>query len=184
MIWTLVMMTICFITAAGLVVSQLQRSEPSPEFVQAITELDTPEKLQSYMEEHFILDRSHIESPAYSPEEFFYEKRGDVRDFCVFSSYVLEQHGYEAKILWFIYTSDGFGKDWDSVTLFNDKDGSLRYMKLWEYDEDTTTFRIFEVESLEDLLAQVEKLINCRIIEHGLLPAGSTSFTGVSFRSY
>jgi len=186
--WSLVVAIVCFIIVAGLVIWVLKFSTEQPplkdssEFREVIQELNTPEKLQSYIEENFKFDKSHEASPACSPEEFFYEKEGDVRDFSVFSSYVLDQHGYQAKIVWFIYIDETGRKGADIVTLFQDKDGGLKYMRLLMFDEGVIKMGIFQIESLEDLLAQEEKRINCQIIEYGLLPAGSTSFDFLRFK--
>ena len=141
--------------------------EKSDNFTETVALLDTPEKLVDFMNKNFSYEyhEGHISYPV---EEFFHIRKGDCKDFVTFSSYILEQQGYEAKIVFFRHIKDGT-EGGHAVTLFRDKDGKLKYIQ-----SQLKGFVALEVESIEDCLIQEEERLDARVLSYGIIPAGET----------
>jgi hypothetical protein len=74
------------------------------DFQEVVNLLDTPEKLIDYMAKNFkhyveVYGEPPDEYNPYLPEDFFYIRVGNCEDFSAFSSYVLDQHGYNVFLL-------------------------------------------------------------------------------------
>ena len=141
--------------------------EPETEdFAAVIERLDTPEKAAEYTSSRFTFTY-HDGCISYTPEEFFSLGTGDCKDFATFLSYVLDEHGYDAKIVAFKYYLDGkrYGH---VVTLFSDTDGTLKYAT-------TPDIRVFHnVTSVDDLLSkECARLGAPEIANYIVQPAGS-----------
>jgi len=89
-----------------------QMTEISPKFQEAISSLDTPEKLSQWMinnikyESHYEKWKETGVNYIASPEETFNNKVGCCAEFAVFACHVLECHGYDAEILRVAVESD------------------------------------------------------------------------------
>ncbi len=135
-------------------------------FSEVVHQLDTPEKLLEYMKDNFT-EAWHEGHISYSPEVFFNIKEGGCKELATFGSYVLEQHGYEVKIMLVKLSGELIGQH--SLTLFRDKDGKLKYIT-----NNMKYIEIIEVESVEDVLVRETKRLGCDITKYGFVPAGST----------
>ena len=98
----------------------------SSDFDSVVKSLNSAQKASEYTDARFTFVY-HDGCRSYSPEEFFRLGNGDCKDYATFLSYVLAQHGYDAKIVSFKYSVDGTRKG-HVVTLFTDKDGTMYYM--------------------------------------------------------
>jgi hypothetical protein len=135
-------------------------------FTEAVNKLDTPEKLVNYMRENFKskFREGHI---SYLPVEFFHIKEGDCKDLATFGSYVLNQHGYDVKIMCLKLSGELEGQH--AVTVFRDKSGKLKYIT-----NNAKDIELIEVKSLDDILIRESKRLGCEITRYGFVPAGST----------
>lgn len=135
-------------------------------FSEVVNQLDTPEKLLEYMKDNFTgaYHEGHI---SYSPEEFFNIKEGDCKDLATFGSYVLDQHGYEVKIM--CVKLSGELKGQHALTYFRDKDDTLKYIT-----NNMCNIEIIKVESVEEILVCETERLGCEITKYGFVPAGST----------
>ena len=135
-------------------------------FSEVVNQLDTPEKLLEYMKDNFTgaYHEGHI---SYPPEEFFNIKEGDCKDLATFGSYVLDQHGYEVKIM--CVKLSGELKGQHALTYFRDKDDTLKYIT-----NNMCNIEIIKVESVEEILACETERLGCEITKYGFVPAGST----------
>ena len=135
-------------------------------FTEVVNRLDTPEKLLTYMKENFKFKyyEGHISYPS---EEFFHIKEGDCKNLATFGSYILKQHGYDVKIMCLKLSGDLKGQH--AVTLFQDKDGKLKYIT-----NNVKNLELIEVKSLDDILARESERLDCKITKYGFVPAGST----------
>ena len=135
-------------------------------FSEVVNKLDTPEKLLAYMKENFKF-KSHDGHISYPPEEFFRKKEGDCKDLATFGSYVLKQHGYDVKIMCLKFSGELKGQH--AITLFYDKDRKLKYIT-----NNAKNLELIEVESLDEILAQENKRLDCKITKYGFVSAGNT----------
>jgi hypothetical protein len=138
----------------------------SKNFSYVVENLDTPLKTAQYIEDKYTY-KLHLDNcRSYSPEEFFQVMEGDCSDVATFFSYVLAQHGYDAKEVTFKYYQDG--EQGHMVTLFTDTDGRMKYVT----GPDLTIVR--EVTSVDDLLTQERSRLGIStIIKYAVHPAGS-----------
>ncbi|MCK4781745.1 hypothetical protein KAS79_02335 [Candidatus Parcubacteria bacterium] len=137
-----------------------------PNFEKVVSELDTPKKLLDYIKKNFKWRdcEGHISFP---PEEFFYIKEGDCKNLATFGSYVLEQHGYDVKIMCLKLSGEMKGQH--AATVFRDKDNKLKYIT-----NNAKDIELIEVESFDDILIRESERIGCKITKYGFVPAGST----------
>lgn len=63
------------------------------EFLAVVNELDTPEKICSYMEENFTYEYHSLY--AFDPYILWKIKKGDCNDFATFGTFIANHHGYE-----------------------------------------------------------------------------------------
>ena len=140
--------------------------EYSEIFSEVVNQLDTPEKLLEYMRDNFT-EAWHEGHISYSPEVFFDIKEGGCKELATFGSYVLDQHGYEVKIMCVKLSGELVGQH--SLTLFRDKDDKLKYIT-----NNMCNIEIIEVESVEEVLACETERLGCEITKYGFVPAGST----------
>ena len=140
--------------------------EYSSVFSELVNQLDTPEKLVAYMRDNFT-EAWHEGHISYSPEVFFNIKEGGCKELATFGSYVLEQHGYEVKIM--LIKLSGELKGQHALTYFRDKDDTLKYIT-----NNMCNIEIIKVESVEEILAFETERLGCKITEYGFVPAGST----------
>jgi hypothetical protein len=141
----------------------------SKNFSYVVENLDTPVKAAQYTQNKFIFE-SHGKCTSYSPEEFFKEIKGDCKDYATFLSFLLAEHGYDAKMVAFKYFEDDGHREAHVVTLFMDTDGKMKYATT----PDVTRFR--EVNSVDDLLAkECFRLGVNSVANYTVLPAGSVN---------
>jgi len=139
----------------------------SKDFDYVVKNLDTPEKAAQYAKAKFTF-KYHDGCISYPPDEFFQGINGDCKDYATFLSYVIAQHGNDAKIIAFSYYKEGV-RNGHVVTLFTDTDGKMKYATT----PDVTIFR--EVTSVDDLLAKeclrlgVPSIANSRVVAAGSL---------------
>lgn len=131
-----------------------------------VENLDTPLKAAQYTQKKFIFE-SHGKCTSYSPEEFFTVARGDCKDYATFLSYLIAEHGYDAKVVAFKYYK-GSNRNAHVVTMFTDTDGKMKYATT----PDVTKFR--EVSSIDDLFDKECKRLGVNsVANYTVLPAGS-----------
>jgi len=82
----------------------------TPEFQEAISLLDNPEKLSQWMTENLTYDSQQrgwtTTTGRFSPEAILRRKGEGYVEFAIFACAVLEHHGYEAEILSIVVASD------------------------------------------------------------------------------
>jgi hypothetical protein len=141
-------------------------TEYSLVFSELVIQLDTPEKLVTYMRDNFteVWHEGHI---SYSPEVFFSIKEGGCKELATFGSYVLDQHGYEVKIMCIKLSGELIGQH--ALTYFRDKNDKLKYIT-----NNMCNIEIIEVESVEKILASETERLCCEITKYGFVAAGST----------
>jgi hypothetical protein len=138
----------------------------SKNFSYIVETLDTPVKAAQYTQKKFIFE-THGTCTAYPPEKFFRVMKGDCKDYATFFSYLLAEHGFDAKIVTFKYYK-GSHRLGHVVTLFTDTDGKMKYATT----PDMTLFK--EVNSVDDLLAkECNRLGVNSIANYTVIPAGS-----------
>lgn len=76
----------------------LKFTEEQPSLEEVVDFIDTPKELLTFMNSYFInkFREGHL---AYSPGKFLKAKKGDCKDWSVFSAYILKENGYKAKQL-------------------------------------------------------------------------------------
>ena len=99
--------------------------------------LDTPEKIIEYISrncEHYYEKHGSVPDKIYpqAPEDFFHNRVGNCQDFAAFISYIMDQHGHDVFILYFIGKFDEARSGFDdiyghTVAVFEDKAGQLFY---------------------------------------------------------
>jgi PKD repeat protein len=135
-------------------------------FSSLVKSLDTPAKAAQYTQAHYNFVW-HDGCISYPPEEFYRLEKGDCKDVATFLSYIIAQHGYDAKIISFRYSQNG-EEEGHVLTLFTDADGKMKYSTI----PDVTVFR--EVTSIDDLLAKERvRLSATEIAEYKIFPAGA-----------
>lgn len=132
-------------------------------FSKLVEFLDTPEKLSKFMESYFHY-KYHSGCVAYSPEEFFELREGDCKDYAVFSSYILNKHGYNAEMLAFRFSKNG-ETDGHVITIFTAENGKLRYISFAKIYGDFSS--IDEILEAEKQRIGFDKMISYRLIEAG-----------------
>jgi predicted transglutaminase-like cysteine proteinase len=132
-------------------------------FDKIISQLDTPEKLSKFMKMYFIYEY-HDGCTAYTPKEFFKVRRGDCKDYAVFSSYVLKLHGYDTKMLAFKFSKNS-SIDGHVVTIFRDKNGKLYYMSFADIYDNVTSIQ--DILNREKDRIKADRILSYRIIEAG-----------------
>ena len=135
-------------------------------FTSVVASLDTLKKASQYTDAIFTFTY-HDGCKSYTPEEFFRLKNGDCKDYATFLSYVLAQHGYDAKIVAFKYFKDG-KRNGHVVTLVTDKDGAMYYLTTPDI---STTRSITSVDNL--LQKECARLGVTQIANYTIVPAGS-----------
>ena len=135
-------------------------------FEKVVSELTTPEKLLDYIKKNFKWKdcEGHI---SFTPEEFFYLEEGDCKNLATFGSYVLEQHGYDVKIMCLKLSGELKGQH--AITVFRGKGNELKYIT-----NNIKDIELIEVESFDDILIRESERIGCEITKYGFVPAGST----------
>ncbi len=96
------------------------------EFLAVVEELDTPEKIATYMDENF----SHKQNAHYAPDPYnlWLDGEGDCNDLATFGMFVANFHGYE---VWRvdIWYSDNTGH---SIAVYDE--GKLSYTDNTDYE--------------------------------------------------
>lgn len=75
-------------------------------FINTIKELDTPEKICSYMKENFTYKKNLFYNP--DPYTLWQTKKGDCNDFSTFATFVANYHGYETYQIKIYYQNSVF----------------------------------------------------------------------------
>jgi len=150
------------------------------DFQEVVDFLDTPEKLVEYMAKNFkhyveVYGEPPDEYNPYLPEDFFYIRVGNCEDFSAFSSYVLDQHGYNVFLLYYMGLSheneDIYGH---TISVFYNKDGKLKYITNVGGPNMETLFNIFGLfDTVEQVIAREEARTGWQIFLYGFPYRGS-----------
>ncbi len=150
------------------------------DFQEVVNLLDTPEKLVDYMAKNF---KHYVEvygEPLdgynpYLPEDFFYIRVGNCEDFSAFSSYVLDQHGYNVFLLYYMGLSHESGDIYGhTISVFYNEDGKLKYITNLGSANGGTLFNIFgSFDTIEQVIAREEARTGWQIFLHGFTYLGS-----------
>ena len=150
------------------------------DFQEVVNLLDTPEKLVEYMAKNF---KHYVEvygEPLdgynpYLPEDFFYIRVGNCEDFSAFSSYVLDQHGYNVFLLYYMGLSNESGDIYGhTISVFYNEDGKLKYITNVGGPNMETLFNIFGLfDTVEQVIAREESRTGWQIFLHGFTYLGS-----------
>jgi len=140
------------------------------EFENTISQLNTPQKLIDYLNQNFEMEEGD-NGEAYPPQEFFKKKKGDIRDFAVFTSYVLAKNKITDpdSIEVYKYIEKETGKEGINVT--------VTIGKMYDYPFLTTIFfspngiGLYNRDDTKDywteLIQREEKRLNVEIREIG-----------------
>lgn len=150
------------------------------DFQEVVNLLDTPEKLVDYMAKNF---KHYVEvygEPLdgynpYLPEDFFYIRVGNCEDFSTFSSYVLDQHGYDVFLLYHMFLSHENGEIYGhTVSVFYNEDGKLKYITNVGGPNMETLFSLFgPFDTIEQIIASEEVRIEGQVFLYGFPYLGS-----------
>lgn len=138
------------------------QEETGEEFRKVVSQLSTPEKLVSYMEEHFThyLRDPDVESyqfKPYSPQVFFRRQVGTCGNFAIFASYVLDQHDYNVELLYYRGISGKGEALPHTVTIFRGQDNKLYYITNVGRGPHETGFQIYGPFDDKDQIINSEK---------------------------
>ena len=98
------------------------------EFLQVVKELDTPEKIGSYMENNFEYDGKYVWKTL-SPYELWKVKKGVCGDFATFGVFVADYHGYET---YFVIIHFDNLVDTHAIAIYQE-DNNYTYSSNYEY---------------------------------------------------
>jgi len=133
------------------------------DFQEVVNLLDTPEKLVDYMAKNFkhyveVYGEPPDDYIPYSPEDFFYIRIGNCENFSTFSSYVLDQHGYNVFLLYYMGFSQESGDIYGhTISVFYDEDEKLKYISNIGGPNMETLFKIFgSFDTIEQVIASEE----------------------------
>jgi uncharacterized protein YdcH (DUF465 family) len=150
------------------------------DFQEVVNLLDTPEKLVDYMAKNF---KHYVEvygEPPdgynpYLPEDFFYIRVGNCEDFSAFSSYVLDQHGYDVFLLYYMALSHENGDIYGhTVSVFHNEDGKLKYITNVGGPNKETLFSVFgPFDTIGQIITKEEVRIGGQVFLHGFTYLGS-----------
>jgi uncharacterized protein YdcH (DUF465 family) len=150
------------------------------DFQEVVNLLDTPEKLVEYMSKNF---KHYVEvygEPLdgynpYLPEDFFYIRVGNCEDFSAFSSYVLDQHGYNVFLLYYKLFSHENGDVYGhTISVFYNEVGKLKYITNVGGPNMETLFSMFgPFDAIEQIIAKEEMRMEGQIFLYGFTYLGS-----------
>jgi len=178
---TLFLVLAIFLTgcSGGGIVTPTTETEEG-DFQEVVNLFDTPEKLVEYMAKNF---KHYVEvygEPLdgynpYLPEDFFYIRVGNCEDFSAFSSYVLDQHGYNVFLLYYMGLEDENGNIYGhTISVFYDEDGRLKYITNVGGPNMETLFNIFgSFNTIEQVIASEEVRTGWQIFLYGFTYLGS-----------
>ncbi len=121
--------------------------EPMDDFEEAVEQLNSPQKLISYLNEGFVLEENGAnDGDFYTPQKFFAQKSGHQKDWAVFASYVLGFHKHEVAILRYEYVEpDRNQLEQNTVvifrghdrpkTIFFSEEGAEMYAHGWSFND-------------------------------------------------
>ena len=165
-------------SGSGIVTAATETEEG--DFQEVVNLLDTPEKLVEYMSKNF---KHYVEvygEPLdgynpYLPEDFFYIRVGNCEDFSAFSSYVLDQHGYDVFLLYYMLLSHENGDTYGhTVSVFHNEDGKLKYITNVGGPNMETLFSVFgPFDTIEQIIAREEVRTRGRVFLYGFTYLGS-----------
>jgi len=165
--------------SGGGIVTPITETEEG-DFQEVVNLLDTPEKLVDYMAENFkhyveVYGEPPDEYIPYLPEDFFYIRVGNCENFSAFSSYVLDQHGYDVFLLYYMGLSQESGDIYGhTISVFYNEDGKLKYITNIGGPNLETLFKIFgSFDNLEQVIASEEARTGWQIFLHGFPYLGS-----------
>lgn len=149
-------------------------------FTEATAELKTPTEILNYIARNFELDNNYTGS-INLPEKTFQDKKGTRKDLYSLTSYIMDQNGYETKIIKYQAEIDGdqiidclvtykVDGNWKSIIDYSgNKPFNLRSIKVYS--------------SIPKMLSHIENFIDIpreediNIIRYGLIEPGTTDFT-------
>ena len=165
--------------SSGGIVTPATETEAG-DFQEVVNLLDTPEKLVDYMAKNF---KHYVEvygEPLdgynpYLPEDFFYIRVGNCEDFSAFSSYVLDQHGYNVFLLYYKFLSHENGDIYGhTVSVFYNEDGKLKYITNVGGPNMETLFNMFgPFDTIEQIIAREEVRTGWQVYLYGFTYLGS-----------
>ena len=165
-------------SGGGIVTAATETEEE--DFQEVVNLLDTPEKLVEYMSRNFkhyaeVYGEPPGEYNPYLPEDFFHIQVGNCEDFSAFSSYVLDQHGYNVFLLYYMALSHENGDIYGhTVSVFHNEDGQLKYITNVGGPNMETLFSVFgPFDTIEQIIAREEVRTGWRVFLYGFPYRGS-----------
>jgi len=165
--------------SGGRIVTPATETEAG-DFQEVVNLLDTPEKLVDYMAKNFkhyveVYGEPPDEYNPYLPEDFFYIRVGNCEDFSAFSSYVLDQHGYNVFLLYYMLLSHENGDIYGhTISVFYNEDGKLKYITNVGGPNMETLFSMFgPFDTIEQIIAREEMRMGGQIFLYGFPYRGS-----------
>jgi len=162
----------------GIVTAATETEEG--DFQEVVNLLNTPEKLVEYMSRNFkhyveVYGEPPGEYNPYLPEDFFHIRVGNCEDFSAFSSYVLDQHGYNVFLLYYMALSHENGNIYGhTVSVFHNEDGKLKYITNVGGPNMETLFSVFgPFDTIEQIIAREEVRIGGQVFLYGFTYLGS-----------
>ena len=136
------------------------------DFEGVVASLNSPQKLVNYMSENFwtyvIIPEDY---EPFLPEDFFYMGIGNCEDFASFSSYVLDQHGYDVFSLSYMAISDKSKEIYEhTISVFKTAGEKLSYItNLEAIDEDAIFELLGSFNTIEEIISNEEKRIKKKV---------------------
>jgi len=150
------------------------------DFQEVVNLLDTPEKLVDYMAKNFkhyveVYGEPPDDYNPYLSEDFFYIRVGNCEDFSAFSSYVLDQHGYNVFLLYYKLLSHDNGDIYGhTISVFYNEDGKLKYITNVVGPNMETFFSMFgPFDTIEQIIAKEEMRMGGQVFLYGFTYLGS-----------
>jgi len=148
------------------------------DFQGVVSSLDTPQKLVNYMSENFWIYTDPPEDyEPFLPEDFFYMSIGNCEDFAAFSSYVLDQHGYDVFSLSYMAISDKSKEIYEhTISVFKIADKKLNYITNLEAIDEEALFELLgPFNTIEEIISNEEKRIKRNVFLFGFTYLESVS---------
>lgn len=141
------------------------------DFTQAISQLNTPQKLIDYLNQNFVLENKESDF-SQNPEEFLKTKKGNRADIATFCSFVLFQNGYFSTIFRYKFLDEKGDPKIRTLTLFTEAD------KAKIIDLENSKLKILPAgNALPEFLEDLEKTHNVKITEYTAFTFGTQDFT-------
>lgn len=135
---------------------------PEDLFNNTIKELNSSQKIVDYLNSSFKLI-SRNSNVAYTPQELFNKKEGDVQDFATFVAYSLKENGFNSSLINYDYIDGDQRKN--NYVILNGIASDPRYIY---FDSSGAHLDIYNW-SLRNLCQKEEQRLNIEIIRYGIV---------------